>query len=359
MVLHQLNAHYQRLSTAAIGHVFDANRDVVLITGGAHGLGHELARRFSALGGRVAVMDIEIPIAACRVPGVAYFQGDVCVPQDLVAIDQQIRSAMGPVTVLINNASVAEGGLVLDTLFAAIDRTVDVNLKGAMYATKVFLPPMVENKRGYIVNVALTLGYMCPARLAAYGATKLGVIAFHEGLTYELGGPLLAGFTGVKTLLVCPGQLSLGMFSDVDTPCQWLAPKLDPDEVAKTIVKAVKHGARGEIKMPFYGKFLPIFRSMPWPVTELARKVLGIDSATQVYVRRPHLQIDAPPTSVSSQDFTISDVADDRGYLEAASSETTHAEHTGIEATEAEVVQPETVENDKTTDDASVVSITT
>lgn len=316
MVLHLLNAYYQRLSTAAIGHVFDGNRDVVLITGGARGLGLELARRFNSLGGRVAVMDIDIPEPACRVPGVAYYQGDVSLPRDLIAIDQQIRATMGSVTVLINNASVAEGGLVIDTLFDAIDRTVDVNLKGTMYATKVFLPAMVETQRGYVVNVALTLGYMCPARLAAYGATKLGVIAFHEGLTYELGGPLLAGQVGVKTLLVCPGQLSSGMFADIDLPCRFLAPKLNCDDVAKAIVRAVKHGARGELKMPAYGQILPIFRSMPWPVTEMARRMLGIDSATQVYAQRPQLssplKLDDPPTSIGSQEFTISDIDEDQ-----------------------------------------------
>lgn len=142
---------------------------------------------------------------------------------------------------------------------------------------------MLDQKRGYIVTIGSTLGYMSPARLSAYGASKSGLIALHESLTYELGSPTL-NTTGVKTLLICPGQLKTHMFNGVRTPSTLLAPELEPKIVAKQVLKAVTYGCRGEIKMPYYGNFLPLFRSVPWPVVAVLRYITGIDSGMKKFV---------------------------------------------------------------------------
>lgn len=72
------------------------------------------------------------------------------------------------------------------------------------------------------------------------------------------------------------------MFSSVQTPSQLLAPQLEPNYVANVIFQAVELGQRGEIKIPLYGKFLPLFRALPWRVTELVRYYSGMDASMKV-----------------------------------------------------------------------------
>lgn len=148
----------------------------------------------------------------------------------------------------------------------------------SFYTIKAFLPDMMLRGRGYIVTIASVLGYMSPARLSAYGASKSGLIALHESLTYELGSPSLNP-QGIKTLLVCPGQLKTGMFQGVATPSTIFAPELDPAFVASSVVNAIELGRRGEIKLPLYGKVIPMFRALPWPIVEVTRRITGIDQS--------------------------------------------------------------------------------
>lgn len=96
-------------------------------------------------------------------------------------------------------------------------------------------------------------------------------------------GPPLFSSTGVKTLLVCPGQLRTEMFKGVNTPSSILAPELNPQYVAQKIVKAVEYGRRGELKFPIYGNFLALFRSSPWPVTQCVRLISGMDESMKTY----------------------------------------------------------------------------
>jgi hypothetical protein len=102
-------------------------------------------------------------------------------------------------------------------------------------------------------------------------------------MTYELGPPL-GSSSGVKTLLVCPGQLKTSLFKGVKTPSSIFAPELEPSFVAQKIVRAVECGRCGEIQFPLYGHFLPLFRSLPWPVTQAARLASGMDEAMKSHI---------------------------------------------------------------------------
>ncbi len=73
------------------------------------------------------------------------------------------------------------------------------------------------------------------------------------------------------------------LFNGVKTPSSLFAPVLEPKYVANVIVKSIVAGRRGEIKLPFYGNFLPIFRSIPWPFVQVIRKISGIDKGMLGY----------------------------------------------------------------------------
>lgn len=83
----------------------------------------------------------------------------------------------------------------------------------------------------------------------------------------------------IKTLLVCPGQIETAMFEGVKTPSPFFAPVLDPNTLARKIVEMLSEGKSGTLYMPFYTNFLPLLRAMPSQVTNLARRVSGMDFA--------------------------------------------------------------------------------
>lgn len=283
--VYHLNRAYLDLSNLLIGIIFDPKRDIVLVTGGASGLGKEIAELFHSTGAKVVIFDINIPdiLDPNYIPDVHYFECDVSNKNQIREQANVVFKAIGTVTILINNAGIVNGDTLLQLSFEQIEKTVQVNLLSSFYTIKTFLPKMLDIKRGYIITIASTLGYMSPARLSAYGASKSGLIALHESLTYELGSPSF-NTTGVKTLLVCPGQLKTKMFDGVKIPSTILAPALEPKQVADEILKAVKLGKRGEMKLSFHGNFLFFFRSAPWPLVAISRYWSGIDNGMKKIV---------------------------------------------------------------------------
>ncbi|KAI0462521.1 hypothetical protein LJB42_004015 [Komagataella kurtzmanii] len=283
LLLYRLNKSYRRVSDVLVGTVFEPSKDIVLITGGVTGLGRELAIAFREKGATVVVWDIRYPEEDLKLDNVFYYQCDVSDRREVLKLSKAVREQVGVVTILINNAGYTKGKSLLELSHDEIERTIKVNLLSSFYTIKAFLPEMLKARRGYIITIGSVLGYISPARLSAYGASKSGLVALHESLTYELGPPSL-NQSGVKTLLICPGQMQTRMFNGVITPSSLVAPLLDPTYVAKYIVGAVELGRRGEIKIPFYGNFLPIIRAAPWPIVELARGMSGIDASMRKFV---------------------------------------------------------------------------
>lgn len=276
--IYWINYIFRQLSNLLIGTILEHKFDLALVTGGGSGLGKEFVLQLVSRKVRVVVLDITIPQETERVVGVTYFKCDVSNREHVLEVQKQVQLSIGIVTILINNAAIATGKPLLDLSFQEIEKTIQTNLMSSFYTIKAYLPSMILIERGYIVTIASVLGYMSPARLSAYGASKSGLIALHESLTYELGSPTFSS-NGIKTLLVCPGQISTTMFKGVRTPTQIFAPELDPKFVASYVILAILQGRRGEIKLPFYGKFLPLFRAFPWPIVALARKLSGIDKS--------------------------------------------------------------------------------
>ncbi|QPG74066.1 hypothetical protein FOA43_001387 [Brettanomyces nanus] len=322
--LYHFNRLYIDTSGLVFGTLFDPTRDLVLITGGGSGLGKELTSKFRSQGARVVVFDLDIPTTDSKnyVEGVIYIACDVSDREVVLQKAQYVTENIGVVSLLINNAGITMGKTVLDLSFDEIEKTLQVNLLSSFYTIKAFMPGMMKNKRGYIVTVASTLGYLSPARLSAYGASKSGLIALHESLTYELGPPAF-NTTGVKTLLVCPGQLRTGMFNGVRTPSTLLAPELDPKEVAYTIYRAVKLGKRGEIKLPLYGRLIPLVRLVPWPLAELVRYFSGMDESMKKFVGNAASLGEKSATIFNEAASIISNMTPKLGSSEAAQVELT------------------------------------
>ncbi|CAH2353706.1 uncharacterized oxidoreductase Tda5p [[Candida] railenensis] len=282
LLVYHLNKQCRRVANVLLGHFYEPHRDIVCVTGGSSGLGKEIARVFSESGAVTVVLDITIPPVSDQLPNVKYYLCDVSNCNQIIEIGEVITREVGIVSILVNNAGISHGKSLLDLNYDEIEKTIRVNLLSSFYTIKVFLPNMLKQKRGYIVTVASVLGYMSPARLSDYGASKSGLIALHESLTYELGPPSLSP-NGIKTLLICPGQLKTNMFSSIQSPSSLFAPELEPSFVAKKLINALELGRRGEIKIPFYGNFMPVMRAIPWPAVEFLRDISGMDESMKKF----------------------------------------------------------------------------
>ncbi|PRT55970.1 hypothetical protein B9G98_03590 [Wickerhamiella sorbophila] len=247
--------------------------DVVCITGGASGLGAELAREFSSRGCAVAVIDIIRPALADLVPTVRYLSADVRDLDAMTACAGTIADELGTVTVLINNAAVRRPWTpILYEDVADMQCVLDVNLMGVLLTTKLFLTGMTLRERGTIVFVSSALSMQSPAGLATYGASKAGLVGIYESITGEFSAN-----EHIKTLLVCPGQLDTEMFGDITTPSRLIAPVVNKTALAKRIVLRVEKGGEGFLYTPFYVHFLPVMRIVPYTISRRLRKLSGMD----------------------------------------------------------------------------------
>uniref|UniRef100_A0AAV1TNM2 Short-chain dehydrogenase/reductase 3 n=1 Tax=Peronospora matthiolae TaxID=2874970 RepID=A0AAV1TNM2_9STRA len=216
--------------------------NVVVVTGGATGLGRLVALNFAALGAVVVIWDLH-PESGRRVVseieaagGTAQFYDvDVTDRERVVVIGRQVLSEWKAVDILVNNAGIVDGRSVCETSDDSIERTMAVNATSHFWTIKTFLPMMMQRDRGHIVAVASAAGIFGSPGMVDYGASKSAAIGLMRSLRQELQA---MGSFGVHTTIVCPGFITTGMFDGVTIP--WFTQWLTPEFVAKELVDAVR-----------------------------------------------------------------------------------------------------------------------
>jgi NAD(P)-dependent dehydrogenase (short-subunit alcohol dehydrogenase family) len=187
----------------------DLEGKVAVVTGGASGIGLGLARRFAGERMRVVLADVErtaLHEATAELADAFGADNVMGVPTDVrddEAVDALAAAAFerfGTVHVLCNNAGVGVGGL---TWTVPPDRwrwAVDVNLLGVARGIRAFVPRMIEQGEGHVVNTASAAGILTGPAMAPYYATKHAVVALSESLHFDL--QLTGADVGVSVL--CP-----------------------------------------------------------------------------------------------------------------------------------------------------------
>ncbi|MGH7287332.1 MAG: SDR family NAD(P)-dependent oxidoreductase, partial [Myxococcota bacterium] len=137
------------------------------------------------------------------------FALDVSDGRAVARVVEEIRGALGPVDVLVNNAGIDVMGLFLETDEASWDRLWAVNLKGVLHCCKHVLPGMVERGRGRVVNLGSDAGRVGSTSEAVYSATKGGVIAFTKTLAREMARH------GITVNCVCPGPTDTALLAQL------------------------------------------------------------------------------------------------------------------------------------------------
>ena len=203
----------------------------VAITGGARGIGYATAKAFAAQGASVYLGDLDDDFVA-RVATELGGRGFGLDVRSRESFAQFLDAIDAPLAVLVNNAGVMPAGRFVDEDDAITDTTIDVNLKGIMYGTKLALPGMLARGSGHVVNVGSYLGEVPAAGLASYCASKHAVIGFSESLRDELAG------TGVTVTAVLPSAVRTELTSGIQLG--GILPTVDPDDIADAIVRSCR-----------------------------------------------------------------------------------------------------------------------
>lgn len=189
---------------------------VAVVTGGASGIGLALAHAFAAEGMKVVIADIEpdaLERAAAELGDAgAEVRAVVCDVSDGAAVDALASAAVdafGAVHVVCNNAGVSGGGLLQDLTTKDWEWILGVNLWGVIHGVRAFLPLLVAQGQGHIVNTGSVLGLFSAPFTAPYSVSKYGVVALSESLFHELA--MTSPEVGVSVL--CPGWVDTNLHS--------------------------------------------------------------------------------------------------------------------------------------------------
>ncbi|MFL9503321.1 SDR family oxidoreductase [Rhodopseudomonas palustris] len=174
--------------------LFDVSNEVILVTGASQGLGRQFARVLAARGAAIVLaarqidklqsLEQEIKDGGGRAVAVRM---DVTDLGSMAAALDQAEAALGPITVLINNAGVATEKLAVDTSEADWDKVIGANLKGAYFlATEVARRMIARQQGGNIVNIASVLGQSVLKFVSPYAISKAGIIQATKAMALEL-----------------------------------------------------------------------------------------------------------------------------------------------------------------------------
>lgn len=176
-----------------------------VITGAAGGLGRALALRLARPGARLLLADIlvergEESAHLCRARGaeVQVVQTDVADAAQVEALGAHADAFLGRIDLVVNNAGVAASGAVGAAPLADWRWILGINLWGVIHGCHVFVPRLVRQRAGAVLNVASAAGFACAPGMGPYNVTKAGVIALSETLAAEVTQH------GVGVTVLCP-----------------------------------------------------------------------------------------------------------------------------------------------------------
>ncbi len=256
----------------------------ILITGGAAGIGREMALLFAREKANLILMDINKTKLKETEKEVSALGAKVsvhpCDVSDHKAVEKIARLVKkeGDVDILINNAGIVIGKSISDISYEEMKKTIDINLLGLMWMTKQFLPDMIKRGSGHIVNIASAAGLLAVPRMGDYCATKFGVVGFTDSLRMEMKK---YGHRFVKITCVCPSVIDTGMFQGFQAPM--FNPILKPLYVAQKVVDAVKK-EKTYVKLPAMVKITPLLKFFPAPFGDWLANATGVTKAMDHFV---------------------------------------------------------------------------
>ncbi|MFE9928628.1 SDR family oxidoreductase [Streptomyces sp. NPDC005533] len=262
----------------------------VVVTGAARGLGAALARAFDARGARLALLGHQSPrlqeVADALHNDCACWEVDVTDDAAMADTARQVRTRLGPASVVVGNAGVAEGGPFADSDPQVWRRVIEVNLIGSAATARCFLPDLLDT-RGYYLQVASLASMGTSPLMSAYCASKAGVESFAHALRAELA------HRGVAVGIAYINWTDTDMIRDADrhavlrelrahmpAPARKVYPAA---QVADRLATAAERRA-SSVYMPAWLRAVqPVRAALPPLVTRIARSELPRLERTQPF----------------------------------------------------------------------------
>jgi len=203
---------------------------IAIVTGAGSGIGEASAIRLAEEGAKVICADINLESAtktAQQISDAGFiaegYAIDIADSQACSTLVDHAVTKFGAIDILVNNAGVNLPEVFHEVTNETIDRTLNVNIKGAMYLTRAALPHMLKSSRGSIVNMSSVNGLVSEPYLSVYSASKGAIVMFTRGIALDYAK------TGIRCNAICPGW--------VDTPINHAHAKMlgGLDHVYKTI----------------------------------------------------------------------------------------------------------------------------
>lgn len=235
----------------------DLRGKVVAITGGAQGIGRATAEALIAEGCRVAIGDLDLPLAETTAAQLGH--GTVALPLDVTDAQsvntfiREVELALGPLDVMINNAGIMIIGDFLKEDDRATDLQIDVNVRGVLLGSRAAARVMADRGDGHIVNIASAAGRVAIARLVTYVGTKHAVVGISNALRAELKDK------GIMVSTIMPNVVNTRLGSGLGTS---LIPAVEPEDVARAIVRLLKHRGN-EAMLPWILEPLSVLQALP------------------------------------------------------------------------------------------------
>lgn len=235
----------------------------VLITGGASGIGKLMGSLAIERGARSLIiwdinkktLDETVGEFLLMQKNVRGFLVDVSNVEHIKSAAQQVKNDIGTVDILINNAGIVVGKYFDEHSHADIERTMMINASALMHVALEFLPRMIEQKNGHIVNIASAAGLVGNPKMSVYAASKWAVIGWSDSLRLEMEKLK----TNVKVTYATPYYISTGMFDGVKTSV--FIPINKPDTAAQKIIRAIEKD-KLFVRMPSIVYILPFVKGI-------------------------------------------------------------------------------------------------
>src|SRR6201996_8062817 len=254
---------------------------VVAVTGGARGIGRATASGLIAQGARVAIGDIDAPLAEQTASelgsGTVGLGLDVTDRSSFESFLGQVEQRMGQLDVLVNNAGIMTVGPFVAETDATADRMIDVNLKGVIIGSKLALQRFLPRGRGHLVNVASVAGKGGFPGGATYCATKHAVVGLSEAIRAEIRQ------TDIDVSIVMPVVVNTELGSGLQKSGIKV---VEPEDVANAIVDALLTGRVNVFIPRMMEGLFRLMNIVPRGVADFFTKILKGD---QVLVNPDHM----------------------------------------------------------------------
>ncbi|KAK6906952.1 hypothetical protein L486_04327 [Kwoniella mangroviensis CBS 10435] len=270
------------------------DEQIVLITGGGSGIGALLAETLAMRNVSVVVLTKDPPKFENDNENIYTYICDVSDYKSVEAVAEKVREEVGDPTIIVNNAGVVKGKLLLDLTEDDVKDTFGSNTLAHFWILKAFLPSLLRQNHGHIITVSSVMGVVGAAQMTDYCASKAALISLNQSLRFELDNRYKT--PNIRTTLLLPSFISTtSLFSKTVLPSSRLfnffCPPLQSHQIVKVIIDNLDSRESKIIRLPFYTNLARVINDsvgvVPSWMRDLIQRIAGADYAMKEYGSKP------------------------------------------------------------------------